>query len=73
MHASKSQIYRDTLRRCINEQYFAAECHLHATTWMQPQYANDPNAIRAAVREQLIGAYHAAEASWRLDRLNGHA
>lgn len=60
----RSKSYQSML--IVTSQRWAAECHQHAATWMQPCYGRDTYAQSAAVREQLIGAVQASEARERL-------
>ncbi len=62
-----------TIQRCCEEQYWAAKCYQNAQTWMA-HYRNDTattDALKAAIREQLLGAHHSEQARSRLDRING--
>lgn len=43
-------------------QHQAAECHLRASTWMQPHWFTEKAGRNAVIREQLLGAYHSAQA-----------
>lgn len=62
-----------TMLRCCEEQYRSAKCWQNSQTWLTHHRNGTASvdALRAAVREQMLACYYAEQARARLDRLNG--